>query len=303
MMQENKSQFAGQAAGKVAGEANAHGTAHFEAVTGFYDRHPINETQIMDALNARGVVPEAVTEAHLSEFDQDHYGGIPALEALAEDAGINANQHVLDVCSGMGGPARYLAFTRGCLVTGIDLTASRVASATRLTALAHLEHLVDFRHGNALQMPLADSLFDVVMAQEAWAHIPNKPQLVREVVRVLKPGGVVCFTDILRAGELDATTSARLAEGMTFTEIESVAGYRAHFECHNCTVERCTDLGEEWTRVLQARHAMYRSMRDSTVAKFGEEGYRRYDDAYAFFVGLYERRVLTGARFVIRKSA
>jgi sarcosine/dimethylglycine N-methyltransferase len=276
---------------------------HFDAVTGFYDRHPINETQIMDALAARGISPDAVTEAHLSEFDQDHYGGIPALEALADDAGIRAGQHVLDVCSGMGGPARYLAFKRGCRVTGIDLTASRVASATRLTALAHLEQLVDFSHGNALQMPLADGLFDVVIAQEAWAHIPNKAQLVREVVRVLKPGGVACFTDILRAGELDATTSARLAGGMTFTEIESVAGYRTHFEGHDCKVERCTDLGEEWTRVLQARHAMYRSMRDSTVAKFGEEGYRRYDDAYAFFVGLYEKRVLTGARFVIRKPA
>ncbi len=278
-------------------------TGHFDAVTGFYDRHPINETQIMDALAARGVAPEEVTEAHLAEFDQDHYGGIPALEALADDAGISASHHVLDVCSGMGGPARYLAFKRGCRVTGIDLTASRVASATRLTALAHLTHLVDFRHGNALEMPLGDGLFDVVIAQEAWAHIPNKPQLVREVVRVLKPGGVACFTDILRVGDLDAMTSRRLAEGMTFTEIESVAGYRARFEAGACTVERCTDLGEEWTRVLQARHAMYRSMRDSTVAKFGEEGYRRYDDAYAFFVGLYEKRVLTGARFVIRKPA
>ena len=296
-------EMADKLAGKMEGAATGHGAGHFEAVTGFYDRHPINETQIMDALAARSVAPQDVTEAHLAEFDQDHYGGIPALEALADDAGIKAGQHVLDVCSGMGGPARYLAFKRGCRVTGIDLTASRVASATRLTAMAHLEHLVDFRQGNALQMPLEDQRFDLVMAQEAWAHIPDKPQLVGEVVRVLKPGGVVCFTDILRAGELDAGTAARLAEGMTFIEIESVAGYRKLFESHACTVERCTDLGAEWTRVLQARHAMYRSMRDSTVAKFGEEGYRRYDDAYAFFVGLYEKGVLTGARFVIRKPS
>ena len=55
--------------------------------------------------------------------------------------------------------------------------------------------------------------------------------------------------------------------------------------------------------ILQQRHAMYRSLRASTVAKFGEEGYRKYDDAYAFFVGLYEKGVLTGARFVIRKPS
>ena len=273
----------------------------FDSVTQFYRNHPINEEQILGALKAQGIDLSRVTENDLKAFDQDHYGGIPALESLMREAGINNRHHVLDVCSGMGGPARYLAHAIGCHVTGIDLTESRCAGAARLTSLVKLDHQVDFRHGNALEMPFADASFDVVIAQEAWAHIPDKPRLVAQVARVVKAQGVVAFTDIMRAAPLAPETARRLFEGMTFTEIESVEGYAALLEANGCTIERCTDPGAQWTGILQQRHAMYRSLRASTVAKFGEEGYRKYDDAYAFFVSLYQQGVLGGARFIARK--
>ena len=57
---------------------------------------------------------------------------------------------MLDVCSGMGGPARYLAHRLGCRVTGLDITESRYQGALRLTPLVGLDDLVDFRLGNAL---------------------------------------------------------------------------------------------------------------------------------------------------------
>lgn len=273
----------------------------FDNVTQFYLNHPINEDQIVAALQARGTDPAHATEADLKEFDQDHYGGVAALEALMREAGIAAGQHVLDVCSGMGGPARYIAHTLGCKVTGIDLTASRCAGAERLTRMVKLDHLVEFHQGNALEMPFADDCFDVVIAQEAWAHIPDKPRLIAQVARVVKPDGVVAFTDIMCIGVLEAEVAQRLHESMAFSEIESIAGYTALLEANGCGVERRTDLAAEWTGILQQRHAMYRNMKASTVAKFGEAGYRKYDDAYAFFVSLYQTGVLGGARFIARK--
>lgn len=277
--------------------------ANRAAVVQFYDNHPINETQILGALAARGVATEAISEDHLKEFDQDHYGGIAALEALAAEAGIARDHHVLDICSGMGGPARYLAHTRGCRVTGLDLTESRVQSANRLTKLARLDALVECRQGDALDMPFADATFDVAIGQEAWAHIPNKPRLVAEIVRVVKPGGTLAFTDIVHLGALSVETAQKLRAEMTFIDLESPAGYARLLEDNACTVERCTDLSESWTRVLRQRHAMYRSLKDATIAKFGEEGYARYDAAYSHFVSLYEDAILGGVRYVARKTA
>ena len=70
---------------------------------------------------------------------------------------MKAADLVLDVCSGMGGPARYLAWKTGCDVTGLDITASRVEGATELTRLAGLAGSVRFVHGNALAMPFQDA--------------------------------------------------------------------------------------------------------------------------------------------------
>ena len=127
--------------------------------------------------------------------------------------------------------------------------------------------------------------------------------MIAQAVRVLKPGGVIAFTDIVRLGPLSADTAQRLRDGMTFTEIESPAGYAKLLAGNACTVEKCTDLSGEWTRILQQRLAMYRSLKDSTIAKFGVAGFERYDAAYSFFVSLYESNALGGVRYVARKQA
>lgn len=271
-------------------------------VVSFYDTHPINKEQILHALETRGIALETLTEDTLKDYDQDHYGGVEANDLLAAKAGIRRGQHVLDVCSGMGGPARYLAHTIGCRVTGLDLTESRVSAAIRLTQLTHLGHLVDFRLGDAMDMPFADASFDVVIGQEAWAHVPDKRRLIAECARVVRPGGTIAFTDILRTERLTEAEMARLRREMAFPSLETFDGYRCLLAEHGCSVTACDELGAWWSDVLRKRLEMYRGLREDTVRDFGEEHFRRWDDAYVFFVGLYGDRRLTGGRFVARRS-
>jgi sarcosine/dimethylglycine N-methyltransferase len=166
-----------------------HQPKQLQSVVHFYETHPISEYEILEKLRADGIELEGLTEEILKDYDQDHFGGLEAVDVLAEKAGITSGTRVLDVCSGMGGPARYLAHRLGCRVTGLDITPSRHESAMRLTRLVGLDQLVDFRLGNALDMPFADAAFDVVIGQEAFAHVPDKPRLIAECARVVKPGG------------------------------------------------------------------------------------------------------------------
>lgn len=269
--------------------------ARLESVERFYDFHPINAGQILDAVRARGIAPEAITEEVLARHDQDHYGGTDATDRLIAEAAVRADDVVLDVCSGMGGPARYLAWKTGCTVTGLDLTASRVEGATELTRLAGLAGAVRFVHGNALDMPFPDASFTLAIAQEAFAHVPDKPRLVAECARVLRPGGRLVFSDILHRGDLSGDDARRLYEGMAFSEIGTAEGYAALLRANGMTVVRSVDLTQAWTRILVERHAMYRSLEADTVARLGREHFERYDRAYAHFVGLYTGGVLAGA--------
>ena len=268
------------------------------SVVHFYESHPINEGQILTKLRAAGVDLDGLSEEVLKDYDQDHFGGLDAVDRLAGAAGIDRTTRVLDVCSGVGGPARYLAHRLGCRVTGLDITESRYRTAIRLTDMVGLGHLVDFRLGNALEMPFEEESFDVVMAEEAFCHIPDKPRLIAECARVVRPTGRIAFTDILRRDSLDQETEGRLRDEMTFHDLESAAGYRRLLEANGCEVVVQDDLGELWTRILIDRLAMYRSLEDTTVAAYGRVHFERWDRAYTHFVGLFGEGKLTGGRFV-----
>ena len=277
--------------------------AQKSGVIAFYDTHPINEDEILAKVAARGVSFDALTEADLKDFDQDHYGGTEVLDVLADIAGIRREHHVLDVCSGMGGPSRWLAYRRGCRVTGLDFTASRVEAAKRLSQRVRLDHLVDFVQGDATAMPLPASRYDVLIGQESWLHIPDKAALISECVRVLKPNGVVAFTDIVVRSPLDPSTEARLAAEMHTSNIASADSYAVLLEKNGCAVVVQDDLSGDWKQILVRRLEMYRSLRDTTIAKFGEARFLEYDKAYSHFVGCFVADQLGGVRMVARKPA
>lgn len=269
----------------------------------FYDTHPINEDEILGKLAARGTDLDTLTEDELKDFDQDHYGGVHVVDVLADRAGIRREHHVLDVCSGMGGPARWIAHRYGCRVTGLDFTESRVEAAKRLTRRVRLDHLVDFVHGDATAMPLSGSRYDVLIGQESWLHIPDKAALIQQCARVVKPTGTIAFTDIVLRAELTRGEQERLAAEMHAPTIASADRYTELLENNGCQVELREDLSDEWKRILVDRLAMYRSLRDTTIAKFGEARFLEYDRAYSHFVALFVAGKLGGARIIARHEA
>ena len=267
----------------------------------FYDTHPINEDEILAKLAARGDDIDRLTEDTLKDFDQDHYGGIEVVDALAERAGIRREHYVLDVCCGLGGPARWLAHRIGCRVTGLDFTLSRVEAARRLTCRVGLQAGVDFTHGDATAMPLAANTFDVVISQEAWLHIPDKPAVIRECARVLKPGGTLAFTDVTLRVALSAQEEQRMGAEMQAPGIASADRYLELLAAGGLALASSEDLSAQWTAVLVKRLAMYRTLKDTTVAKFGAAHFEAWDHTYSFFVGLFSAGKLGGARLVARR--
>ncbi len=166
-----------------------------QTVEGHYGSEGIAE-RILGALAKAGV--DEITPQTLGPADQLHAGGIDATRNLARVAGMKPGDWVLDMGSGLGGPARVFASEFGCDVTGIDLTPEFVREANVLTERCGLGEKVRFDVGSALQMPYGDEEFDVVVTEHAVMNIEDRAGLYAEAFRVLKPGGAFAFFDTLR---------------------------------------------------------------------------------------------------------
>lgn len=263
----------------------------------FYDRHPINETQILATLERRGKDPRALVPEDLYELDQDHYGGLAAVEALARRAEITRVSAVLDICAGLGGPARFLARRFGCRVTGIDLNRGRCVAGRRLSALVGLDRRVVMVNGDVQELPFEAGAFTAVVSQEGLLHVPDKGAVLRECARVLAPGGRLAFSDWIATSRLEAGERRRLEEWMAATTLQSIEGYRALLARAGFTSVIAEDLSAEWIVILRERVRMYRALREDTIARFGQARYDEYNQLYAFFVGLVEAGRLGGGRF------
>jgi cyclopropane fatty-acyl-phospholipid synthase-like methyltransferase len=112
---------------------------------------------------------------------------------------VGSGAHVLDIGSGTGGPAIYLAQQTGCRVTGID--AAPVQYAQAATAAAQLADQVHFIAGDLFTARFPECSFDAIVSRDGFVTVDNQERLFRMCWRLLRPGGRMACTAIVRQGE------------------------------------------------------------------------------------------------------
>ena len=206
------------------------------------------------ALSALGPDDRRLSPQELATLDQFHTRGLAATSDLARLAGITADMSVLDVGSGIGGPARFLAASCGCRVTGIDLSEAFVDAARHLTARTGQGDRVAFEAASALALPFEDGRFDAVFLQHVAMNIADRPRLYREIRRVLKQGGRFATFDVVWVGAephypvpwaRTAATSLLLSADATRAAIEQ-AGFRV------LVWQDDTEAAKAWVAQLRA---------------------------------------------------
>lgn len=158
-------------------------------------------SRLVSALEQAGKNPDALTRDDLAAFEEFHTRGRLATRELADLAGLQPGLHVLDIGSGIGGPARTLAAEFGCRVTGLDIVDAYCEAATMLTDRVGLGGQVRFQQGDALDMPFDDASFDAAIMEHASMNIDDKPALFRQIARVLRDGGRLALYEICAGAE------------------------------------------------------------------------------------------------------
>ncbi|MGY8662602.1 class I SAM-dependent methyltransferase [Bradyrhizobium sp. UFLA05-109] len=175
-----------------------------DVLDGVRDHYAANglTERLKTALTVLGPEDQRLAPQQLGALDQFHTRGLAATAELARLAGITAEMSVLDVGAGVGGPARFLASTYGCRVTGVDLSQPFVDAARYLTGRTEQSERVSFETASAFAVPFDNGRFDVAWLQHVAMNIPDRAQLYREIRRVLKAGGRFATYDVvLAAGE------------------------------------------------------------------------------------------------------
>ncbi|MDT8387779.1 MAG: methyltransferase domain-containing protein [Thiogranum sp.] len=140
---------------------------------------------------------------------------------------LDAGSRVLDMGAGYGGAARYLAKTFGCHVTALNLSEAENARNREMSRADGLEHLIDVVDGDFESVPSEDGAFDVVWSQDAILHSPRRDQVIREVARVLKPGGHFIFTDPMQADDVPEGVLQPVLDRIHLSSLGSFGFYRS----------------------------------------------------------------------------
>lgn len=277
-------------------------TSQIHSAIDFYERHPISAQIILAKLEvARGTL-EGLQPEDLFAHDQDHYGGLAANDALAKRARIGIGSKVVDLCAGLGGPARYLAHRHGAIVTGVELTPARVAGAAELSRRVGLEGKVRVLEGNVMDLPLAGASFDAVVSQEALLHVPDIGRTFAEAHRVLRSGGRFAFTNWTVHRTLSDAQRQLLWDGMAAATLIGIDRHAELLRAAGFEIETVEDETESWGKILGERLRMYEKLRGEAEAAGTPAGHDDFYRSYVLFVDLVQRKAMGGARFTAVKS-
>ena len=202
---------------------------------------------------------------------------------------------VLEVGCGSGLYALHLARTIGCRVTGIDLNPHGIATATQLATAAGFGALATFQQCDASQpLPFPDSHFDAAFANDVLCHIPGRPALLREVLRVLKPSARLLFSDALLIGGIVSSVelATRSSIGLYFF---SPAGENERLLASaGFALVKVTDTSEQAAQIAQRWHAAREARREPLLALEGQD---RYEGLQRFLACVHQ---LTAERRLLR---
>ena len=249
------------------------------------------------------IVDDAYGPAALRAMDiigrEDFYGIVAGqgLRFFADKLQLTAASHLLELGSGIGGPARFFARSYGCKVTGIDLSHFNHRTAVERTTEAGLGHLATFVHGDAAALSFPGAAFTHVFLCEALCYFPDKTGMYRSAHRALKPGGILAFLE----AAADQPVRLRTEELLGPVRYESVARYRAMLEAagfiniehYNTTELASRDVSRSLYRLI--------ANREQVIAAAGEEVYFGLLELWAEFIACFGERVLTHCGFVARK--
>jgi len=250
------------------------------------------------ALGKKPHAPLAVED--LAAFDQLHYGGTGAVDEAVGRLGIDSSTRVIDIGSGLGGPARHLASSTGCRVTAVELQRELHTSASRLTLRCGLNHRVEHVHGDFLKTILPVAGFDALVSWLTFLHIPDKSALLERCRSVIRDTGRIYIEDFFERGRLTDAERKSLEKDVYCSALPTADEYRQALEQADFKDIELIEMSDDWRAFVTERKQKFAADRVRFVHLHGPATFGKLDGFYRTMQTLFEGGNLGGLRITAR---
>jgi arsenite methyltransferase len=183
--------------------------------------------------------------------DSFHPGGFRLTERLGTLVGLTPEARVLDVASGPGTSAFFLAQRFGCEVVGVDYSAQSVERANELSVSKGTSSRVRFERGDAEKLPFGDEAFDAIVCECAFCTFPDKFAAAREFARVLRRGGHVGISDLTRVSVLSSELDSLLAWISCIADAQPIEVYEGYLQSAGLKVHAAENHDEALVELVR----------------------------------------------------
>jgi len=177
--------------------------------------------------------------------EQIHIGGFASSMDLAEKAGIGAGTNGVDLCCCNGAGMRFLVrFRSVARMEGVDATEKVIEQGFSRCQNEGLSDKIEFTLADVCESGLPDTNADFVWGEDAWCYVVDKEKLISEAARIVKPGGVIAFTDWIEGrAKLTDAEAKRFLTFMKFPNVQDLEGYSDLLAANGCEVTVAEDTG------------------------------------------------------------
>ncbi len=258
--------------------------------------------RVFNELDSLGIKDQdPVDVSVLSAYDQYHYLGTDAVDEAIEKLNISSNMEIMEIGSGIGGPARYLAHTSGCRVTALELQPELNATAMKLTARCRLQDKVTHLCGDILDGPPENRQYDALVSWLTFLHIPDRPALYRNCFAALKPGAGLYVEDYFERNPLSDQEKQVLSREVHCDRVPTMAEYFDELCEAGFTRIGLVDKSAEWTRFVVERQSAFENARERNEDLHGKKIVNGLSEFYSAIVNLFTAGNLGGICFTAWK--
>ena len=237
----------------------------------------------------------------LIKFDQLHYCGTDAVDFAIINTKINSSKSILEIGSGIGGPARYIGYKTRASVTALELQEDQHKIAVDLTNKCKLLKFVNHIRGDILNYNWKNKKFNVVVSWLTLYHIKDHSKLLKNCYKLIKENGYFFAEDLISIKKLSTKNLSELSIDLYAKYLPTYEMYLNDLKKKGFEIIYHKNMTKKWAKFVRKRKLSYENNKNRNIRVHGEKTYKNINHFYKIVDKYFSAQKLGGIKVIAKK--